>query len=153
MTFRRNIIFAPLLFTLFLIQSGLAIKCHQCSSSQDLKGQDTCGAYKPFNAANNIPVDCNSDESVTPGTFCVKITQQGPRSFVWDGRWRQVIRRCASVADTGVTGVCNWGVKENGVYWEECYCSQDGCNGSNILSMSFLLSFIPFAISHLLSWE
>lgn len=46
-------------------------------------------------------------------------------------RWRQVIRRCASVSDTGVTGVCNWGVYENGVYWEECYCSNDACNSSN----------------------
>lgn len=50
-----------------------------------------------------------------------------------DGRWRQVIRRCASVADTGVTGVCNWGVYENGVYWEECYCSADECNSSTVL--------------------
>lgn len=31
----------------------------------------------------------------------------------------------------GVTDVCNWGVYENGDYWEECYCSHDGCNGSN----------------------
>ena len=61
---------------------GFAIKCHQCSSSQDPKGQDNCGAYKFFDLTKSIPVDCNSDESVTPGTFCVKITQQGPRSFV-----------------------------------------------------------------------
>lgn len=51
-------------------------------------------------------------------------------NFAGDGRWRQVIRRCASVASTGVTGVCNWGVYENGVYWEECYCSEDACNRS-----------------------
>jgi hypothetical protein len=59
-----------------------------------------------------------------------------------DGRWRQVIRRCASVADTGVTGVCNWGVYENGVYWEECYCAEDACNSSNIVehSLKLLLS-------------
>ena len=44
-----------------------------------------------------------------------------------------VIRRCASVSDTGVTGVCNWGVLENGVYWEECYCSHDGCNGAGTI--------------------
>lgn len=48
-----------------------------------------------------------------------------------DGRWRQVIRRCASVAETGVTGVCNWGVYENGVYWEECYCTSDSCNAAS----------------------
>lgn len=57
-------------------------------------------------------------------------------SFQGDGRWRQVIRRCASVADTGVTGVCNWGVYENGVYWEECYCAGDSCNGSESLNIS-----------------
>lgn len=67
--------------------------------------------------------------------------------FTGDGRWRQVVRRCASVAETGVTGVCNWGVYPNGVYWEECYCSADECNGSinihssitTIISMTFLL--------------
>lgn len=56
--------------------------------------------------------------------------------FSGDGRWRHVIRRCASVADTGVTGVCNWGVYENGDYWEECYCSHDACNGSNVQKIS-----------------
>lgn len=146
---------------------GLCIKCHQCSSSQEAKGQDNCGAYKPFDTTKSIPVDCNSDESVTPGTFCVKITQQGPRHFIcklkfnfslefsstqyflyWpgDARWRQVIRRCASVADTGVTGVCNWGVKENGVYWEECYCAQDGCNGSGHISVSLPTLLVATAI-------
>lgn len=62
-------------------------------------------------------------------------------SFLGDGRWRQVIRRCASVSDTGVTGVCNWGVLPNGVYWEECYCSHDGCNtaSSKLLSLPLLL--------------
>ena len=35
------------------------------------------------------------------------------------------------MSDTGVTGVCNWGVLENGVYWEECYCSQDECNAAD----------------------
>ena len=109
--------------------------------------------YWPFESDRNVPVECNSDESHTPGTFCVKITKQGkamhlssilrytgtthglflspgPRGFIWDGRWRQVIRRCASISDTGVTGVCNWGVLPNGVYWEECYCSHDGCNSA-----------------------
>lgn len=69
--------------------------------------------------------------------------------FPGDGRWRQVIRRCASVADTGVTGVCNWGVYENGVYWEECYCAEDSCNTSStfttsvkLISSTLLLMFI-----------
>ncbi|CAG2059841.1 unnamed protein product [Timema podura] len=58
---------------------------------------------------------------------------------VGDGRWRQVIRRCASVAENGVIGVCNWGVYDNGVYWEECYCSQDGCNGASTICASLAI--------------
>ncbi|XP_044739541.1 uncharacterized protein LOC123300925 [Chrysoperla carnea] len=114
------------------IPQGDSIKCYQCSSQQDPKdkSEDNCGAYKKFDKAQQIPIECNNEESHMPGTFCMKVTQQGPKGFIWDGRWRQVIRRCASVADTGVTGVCNWGVYENGDYWEECYCSQDGCNGA-----------------------
>lgn len=46
---------------------------------------------------------------------------------------------CASVAATGVTGVCNWGVYENGDYWEECYCSEDECNSSNTTKFSLNL--------------
>eukprot|EP00092_Neocalanus_flemingeri_P027787 GFUD01030163.1.p1 GENE.GFUD01030163.1~~GFUD01030163.1.p1 ORF type:complete len:163 (+),score=31.03 GFUD01030163.1:86-574(+) len=126
-----------------LVKFGDTIKCYQCSSTEDQRKptgiwskdqysqdrfEDNCGVYWPFEEERNTPVECNSDESHTPGTFCVKIVKQGPRGFIWDGRWRQVIRRCASVSDTGVTGVCNWGVLENGVYWEECYCSQDSCN-------------------------
>ena len=63
--------------------------------------------------------------------FDFKYTSYNPLLFLGDGRWRQVIRRCASVSDTGVTGVCNWGVYENGVYWQECYCASDGCNSAN----------------------
>lgn len=106
---------------------------------------DSCGAYKRFNASEHIPIECNSDESHMPGSFCMKVVQQGPRGFIckfvvadvvvlfasfvqcylenmktdewqqenafncnWihlfltgDGRWRHVIRRCASVSDTG----------------------------------------------------
>lgn len=63
-----------------------------------------------------------------------------------DGRWRQVIRRCASVADTGVTGVCNWGVYDNGVYWEECYCAEDECNGSPKVQISAALTLGLFGV-------
>ncbi|XP_055635411.1 uncharacterized protein LOC129775130 [Toxorhynchites rutilus septentrionalis] len=113
---------------LALISAALAIRCYQCSSQTDPKGVDNCGAYKRFNRTQNIAIECNSDESNMPGSFCMKVVQQSPRGFIWDGRWRQVIRRCASVSESGVTGVCNWGVYENGVYWEECYCAEDGCN-------------------------
>lgn len=49
----------------------------------------------------------------------------------------------------GVTGVCNWGVYENGDYWEECYCSHDACNGSEqnrISTFSVVFSTIVLAI-------
>ncbi|XP_017065511.1 uncharacterized protein LOC108104121 [Drosophila eugracilis] len=134
-----------LLLTLTICGS-LAIRCYQCSSDQDRKGHDSCGAYKRFNRTEHISIECNSDESHMPGSFCIKVVQQGPRGFIWDGRWRQVIRRCASVSDTGVTGACNWGVYENGVYWEECYCSSDSCNGSSLMqmhgSLQLLLGFL-----------
>ncbi|KAG8230434.1 hypothetical protein J437_LFUL015456 [Ladona fulva] len=125
----NEILIASLLFCC-LWHSGKTIQCYQCSSAEDPKGSDNCGAYEPFRKEQHIPIDCNSDESFTPGSFCMKVVQQSPIGFVWDGRWRQVIRRCASVADSGVTGVCNWGVKLNGIYWEECYCSEDSCNSA-----------------------
>ncbi|XP_045522529.1 uncharacterized protein LOC123713080 [Pieris brassicae] len=115
----------------------LCVRCYQCASSQNLK-EDTCGAYKKFDTDSHIAVECNSDESHMPGSFCMKRTHQGPKGFIWDGRWRQVIRRCASVAETGVTGVCNWGVYDNGVYWEDCYCSSDECNGTSGITSSLL---------------
>lgn len=67
--------------------------------------------------------------------------------FLGDGRWRQVIRRCASVAETGVTGVCNWGVYENGVYWEECYCSEDSCNIASNFYTSISTILVLFLVS------
>ena len=57
-----------------------------------------------------------------------------------------MFRRCASVSDTGVTGVCNWGVLENGVYWEECYCSEDSCNTAAGLQMSAVIIIIVSAL-------
>ncbi|KAM3965794.1 uncharacterized protein ACR2FA_000118 [Aphomia sociella] len=130
-----------LLLTLYLIPTVFSVRCYQCASSQDNKGEDTCGAYEKFDTDSHIAVECNSDESHMPGSFCMKLTKQGPKGFIWDGRWRQVIRRCASVADTGVTGVCNWGVYPNGVYWEECYCSSDECNHSSYVKVSLALIF------------
>lgn len=132
-----NVFISLSLVTVLCKYEGEAVQCYQCSSHEDPTGEDNCGAYEKFERENHIAVECSSDESVTPGSFCMKITQQGPRGFIWDGRWRQVIRRCASVADTGVTGVCNWGVYDNGIYWEECYCSEDGCNSSVSLSSTW----------------
>lgn len=56
-----------------------------------------------------------------------------------------MIRRCASVADTGVTGVCNWGVYENGIYWEECYCSNDECNSAGLSGISNVMLWVSVA--------
>lgn len=58
------------------------IQCYQCSTSSDPKGSDNCGAYEKFHKDRHIPVECTSDESHTPGTFCVKVTKQGLRGFI-----------------------------------------------------------------------
>ncbi|XP_019871874.2 uncharacterized protein LOC109600200 [Aethina tumida] len=134
------------LLILCLISFGEAMRCYQCSSNQDPKGEDNCGAYKKFDKSNHIAVDCNTEESHMPGSFCMKVVQQSPKGFIWDGRWRQVIRRCASVADTAVTGVCNWGVYENAVFWEECYCSEDECNSANLIFSNKLLGIVSVLV-------
>ncbi|XP_011863385.1 PREDICTED: uncharacterized protein LOC105559587 [Vollenhovia emeryi] len=140
---RSDITIVLCVFLAFATTGTKAIRCYQCSSDTDPVKEDTestkedlCGAYTKFDKERNVPIECNSEESHMPGTFCVKYTEQSPRGFIWDGRWRQVIRRCASVASTGVTGVCNWGVHENGVYWQECYCSEDGCNAASGIAIS-----------------
>lgn len=61
---------------------GECIRCYQCASSSDIKGQDNCGAYKKFDTTKNLAVECNSDESHMPGSFCMKVTQQGPIGFI-----------------------------------------------------------------------
>lgn len=147
MACKRVTVTVTLLLLLFSVIGTEAIRCYECSSDTDPKGEDFCGAYKKFDKERNIAVDCNSEESKTPGTFCLKLTQQSPRGFIWDGRWRQVIRRCASVASTGVTGVCNWGVYDNGDYWEECYCSEDSCNAGTTLSSTARIIFPLLALS------
>ncbi|KAK4319935.1 hypothetical protein Pmani_009137 [Petrolisthes manimaculis] len=115
---------------MIIVQKCESMKCYQCSTDEDPEGRDLCGAYETFDETAHIPVDCFQDEAVTPGTFCVKVTKQSPRMFIWDSRWRTVIRRCSSVTETGVTNMCNWGLDPNGVYWEECYCTSDGCNSA-----------------------
>lgn len=58
------------------------MRCYQCASSDDPKGEDNCGAYRRFDKDRNIAVECNSEESHMPGSFCMKVTQQGPRGFI-----------------------------------------------------------------------
>lgn len=110
-----------------------AIKCYQCSTSEDAKGEDHCGAYAYYDKTKNTAVECLGEEAKALGTFCYKRIMQGPRGFIWDGRWRSVERRCAQISERGVNWGCDWGYHENGVYWEECYCAEDGCNGADQL--------------------
>ncbi|KAK8786004.1 uncharacterized protein LOC144115199 [Amblyomma americanum] len=111
----------------------LAIKCYQCSSSEDPKGEDHCGAYAHYDKTKNTAVECLGEEAKALGTFCYKRIMQGPRGFIWDGRWRSVERRCAQISERGVNWGCDWGYHKNGVYWEECYCAEDSCNGADQL--------------------
>ncbi|XKL61267.1 hypothetical protein PGB90_008324 [Kerria lacca] len=133
------------IYLFFNLEEATGIRCYQCSSTEDINGEDNCGAYEDFHREKHVAVECNSDESKSPGTFCMKITQQSPRGFIWDGRWREVRRECASVAESGVTGVCNFGVLQNGVYWEKCYCSTDGCNSA--VKLNFEFNSIIFILS------
>lgn len=66
----------------YRFETALSIRCYQCSTQTDPKGVDSCGAYKRFNASQHIAIECNSDESHMPGSFCKKVVQQGPRGFI-----------------------------------------------------------------------
>lgn len=61
---------------------GNAIRCYQCSSDEDGKYEDNCGAYRKFDRISHIAIECNSEESHMPGSFCMKVTQQSPRGFI-----------------------------------------------------------------------
>ncbi|XP_023226643.1 uncharacterized protein LOC111627324 isoform X2 [Centruroides sculpturatus] len=139
-----------LVYSLYLhFLSGRSIKCYQCSSDQDRNGgDDVCGAYSTFDLERNQPVECLGEDAVTTGVFCFKSIQQSPRGFIKDGRWRTVVRRCASSSPRGVNWGCDWGYKENGVYWEECYCTKDGCNGaeSRTVSLGVVLTLLSASI-------
>ncbi|CAG2115312.1 unnamed protein product [Medioppia subpectinata] len=52
---------------LSVVKCGMAIKCYQCSSDEDPKGEDNCGAYQPFDQNKNIAVECMGEEALTPG--------------------------------------------------------------------------------------
>lgn len=70
------------MFSIFGLETVLSIRCYQCSTQTDPKGVDSCGAYKKFNSSQHIAIECNSDESHMPGSFCKKVVQQGPRGFI-----------------------------------------------------------------------
>ncbi len=71
-----------ILKSVFHFTAVTSIRCYQCSSADDPENEDNCGAYEDFDREEHIAVECNTDESKAPGTFCMKITQQGPRGFI-----------------------------------------------------------------------
>ncbi|KAI8118601.1 hypothetical protein CVS40_9798 [Lucilia cuprina] len=92
-------------------------RCYQWFLGSRRKGYDSCGmAYKKFNRTETHTIECNRMNRNMLASVCIRWCNRVPRG---DGRWRQVIN-VVPVADTGVTGVCNWESNENGVYWEEC---------------------------------
>ncbi|ELU06132.1 hypothetical protein CAPTEDRAFT_181567 [Capitella teleta] len=136
-----------------LFKYGEAIQCYQCDSNED----QSCPSERPFDRNLNALVDCNSFEARTPGTFCMKITQQSPGceftfglsmiviSYLTGQGWKKVTRRCGSRSDTGVAWGCRWEYEENGVWKEVCYCEdRDGCNAASNMSISLgLLLVLP----------
>ncbi|XP_064457011.1 uncharacterized protein LOC135367822 isoform X1 [Ornithodoros turicata] len=125
-----NVTWLSVIILFTCVYEACCIKCYQCSTSEDPKGEDHCGAYAYYDKRKNTPVECLGEEAHALGTFCYKRIMQGPRGFIWDGRWRSVERRCAQISERGVNWGCDWGYDDNGVYWEECYCAEDGCNGA-----------------------
>lgn len=119
---------------------GHCIQCYQCDSNED----HSCPASQVFDINLNALVDCNSFEAQTPGTFCMKITQESPG---WRN-WKKVTRRCGSRSDTGVAWGCRWEYMENGVWKETCYCEdRDGCNSTSTLSSAvFVIMITLFAL-------
>lgn len=75
-------LFLFLLFLSLISNISEAVKCYQCSSSEDPKGQDNCGAYRKFDEREHIAIECNSFESHMPGSFCMKFTHQSPNTMV-----------------------------------------------------------------------
>jgi hypothetical protein len=82
-TINRNTIQAVICLILAtnLVTVG-AVRCYQCSSDADPKGEDNCGAYRTFDKTHHIAIECNSEESHMPGSFCMKLTQQSPKGFI-----------------------------------------------------------------------
>lgn len=46
--------------------------------------------------------------------------------------YSNVLKNIISSLLTGVSWSCDWGYNENGVYFEECYCAEDNCNGATV---------------------
>lgn len=118
----------PLTFTHFP-QLVLSIRCYQCSSQQDRKGHDSCGAYKRFNKTQHIAIECNSDESHMPGSFCMKVVQQGPRGFICKIFFRFVlVNRFVAKQTIFFVSIRGWPMETG--YPTLCIGSGDWCNRS-----------------------
>ena len=73
-TFSLHCAVIHVLICLIIYLVGAALQCYQCDSNEDA----SCPSNKHFDKNLNALVDCNSLEAHTPGTFCMKITQQSP---------------------------------------------------------------------------
>ncbi|KAJ8959154.1 hypothetical protein NQ318_022415 [Aromia moschata] len=129
MSKNMNIIIATAVL-LSIFSRTKAIKCYQCSSDEDGPKKDNCGAYVKFDKQSNIAVE---SATARKRLYLGRSVAAGHQTLL-------------SVADTGVTGVCNWGVYDNGIYWEECYCSEDECNGANFKHISAFVLLLPIGI-------
>ncbi|OWA50716.1 hypothetical protein BV898_15225 [Hypsibius exemplaris] len=103
---------------LLCVPSGESIFCYQCGTDQDRTSADRCGTEGPFREGEHSLVDCSRDEATSPGLMCLKYTQLSPRAFIWDKRWKSIIRRCASSSHGQLQG-CDWGYDSRGTYWEQ----------------------------------
>ncbi|GAV07966.1 hypothetical protein RvY_17739-2 [Ramazzottius varieornatus] len=83
--------------------------------------------------------------------MCLKYTELSPRAFIRDKRWKSVIRRCAQVSSRGQLQGCDWGYDSRGTYWEQCYCTQDGCNSVSRLHIARPLFLLVPALFWFLS--
>ncbi|XP_055343268.1 uncharacterized protein LOC129591596 [Paramacrobiotus metropolitanus] len=126
--------------------SAHAISCYQCATDQLPYDADRCGASRKFQPEEHALVDCGSEDAVSPGAMCLKYTQLSPRAFIWDKRWKSVIRRCAQISAHGHIQGCEWGFDSRGTYWEQCYCTRDGCNAAAAPACSRLNLFCGFCI-------
>ena len=109
--------------------SAHGLQCYQCDSNED----NSCPSNHRFDHNLNALVDCNSLEAHTPGTFCMKTTQQSPgckfflsslNSFQlmgifsqsenilsrWKDTWGMQMERDLRYDDKFNTTICSWSI-------------------------------------------
>uniref|UniRef100_A0A6M2E3K4 Putative secreted protein n=1 Tax=Amblyomma tuberculatum TaxID=48802 RepID=A0A6M2E3K4_9ACAR len=86
----------------------LAIKCYQCSSSEDPKGEDHCGAYAHYDKTKNTAVECLGERPRPWAPFATSVSCKGLGALfgmVDGGAWSGAVPRSRNEVSTGaVTG-------------------------------------------------